>query len=60
MGKSAAQQVRKVVEGVAHELFEVAVVERIELHELRFFWLNRESFARQLLRMTNQLFEVVL
>ncbi len=31
-----AQQVGEVVEGVAHELFEVLVVERVELEELAF------------------------
>ena len=50
----------QVVERVAHELLEVLVVERIELHELVFVGIHREPFARELLGVAHDLFELLL
>src|SRR5438045_3392229 len=41
-----AQQVGQVVERVAHELFEVRVIERVELHAVAFVGVQREPFSR--------------
>ena len=47
MQQRVAQQIGQVVERVAHELLEVVVVERVELHELALVGLDREPVARQ-------------
>ncbi len=45
VGEGVAQQVGQVVEGVAHELLEVLVVERVELEELAFVGVHGQPFA---------------
>ena len=59
MGERVAQQIGKVVERVAHELLEVVVVERIELHELAFFGIDGEPFPRELLGVAHELIELL-
>ncbi len=58
--EGVAQQVGEVVEGVADELFEVLVVERVELEELHFVGIDRQAFARELLRAQHDLIELGL
>ena len=60
VGERVAQQVGEVVEGVAHELFEVLVVERVELEELDFVGVRREPFAREPLGAQHDLVELGL
>ena len=60
MRQRVAQQVGQVVERVAHELLEVLVVERVELHELAFVGVDREPFARERLGVADDLFELAL
>ena len=60
MLERVAQQVRQVVERIAHELLEVLVVERVELHELAFLRIDREPVAGECLRLADDLFELAL
>src|SRR6185436_5531845 len=56
----AQQQVREVVERLAHELLEVGRVARVERHELVLAGLRREVLARELLRALDEQLEVLL
>src|SRR5215211_5371733 len=56
----AQQQVRQVVERLAHELLEVVRVARVERHELVLVGVGREVVARELLRALDEPLELLL
>jgi len=60
VSKGIAQEVRQIVERVAHELLEVVVVERVELHEFAFVRVDHEPFAGEQLGVADDLLEVRL
>src|SRR5665213_2716134 len=60
MGELMAQQVGQIIQRVAHQLFEVGVVERVQLHELAFFGRHRQAVASQRLGVAHDLFELRL
>src|SRR4029077_7213610 len=54
------QQVGEIVERVADELFEIVVVERVELEEAAFVGVVGEPFTGELLRVSDDLLELAL